>query len=201
ALREKRFSDADRELKSVPPTHPGFQEAQFLLGTLVLVSGPEPAALAQIVAARALAPDAFDEQHEWHKVLTALSGKVATRWTMKVAETPSSITTADSIGFVVSSRGMLTAFDDKHRVIWEHALGVRGGSARATIAIAGGRVLAVEHDSHVRAKLLALDMRTGEPAWSHDLGHAAEEQVGDVAFGRGVGVVVDRDDHQEVGLR
>jgi len=182
ALKEQRFADADRELKSVPSTHPGFQEAQFLLGALVLVGGPEQAALVQFVAARALAPDRFDEHGDWSKALAALSGKLATRWTVKVAQTPSSIASTDSAQFVISNRGMLTAFEPKRGVIWEHALGTRGGSARATVAISGGRVLAVEQD-HSRARLVALDTQTGEPAWSADLGPADPEQNPTVAAG------------------
>src|SRR5262249_49221943 len=86
-----------------------------------------------------------------------------------------SIATADAVGFVVSNRGMLSAFGADHRVLWEHDLGARSGSARATVAIAGGRVFAVEH-AHSRAKLLALDVQTGEAAWTHDLGRAEPEQ-------------------------
>jgi outer membrane protein assembly factor BamB len=182
AIKEQRFADANRELASVPTTHPRYQEAQFLLGTLALVSGTEQAALAQIVAARALAPDRFDEEHEWRKILAALSGKRATRWTIKVTETPRSIATADGTSFVVSQRGMVTAVAADHHVLWEHDLGARGGSARTTVAVAGGRVFAIEH-AHSRAKLVALDAQTGEPAWSHEIGRAEPEQNPLVAAG------------------
>jgi outer membrane protein assembly factor BamB len=170
AIREQRFSDAQRELESIPPTKPQFQTAQVLLGTLLLATGQERAALVKIIAARALAPDRFDEDAQFRKVLAALTGQLGTQWTVKTAQPPSALVMTETVRLAISTRGLLTAFDPKRGVMWEHALGARTGAA-----IAGNLVIVVEQD-HARAKLIALDARTGEPSWSRDLGRATSNQ-------------------------